>query len=175
MLGRSRGDTFVGVAKLKELQQQQLYQFEIWARSRSWDSFHRSHYDWWAFPIDEKSSYGFSYTITPEVRTQLANDPEFCSNLSRLAALLLLSWGWDTSTGAPVPSPERSQSWHSWPVRLYKCGRALKIFGLQAQFDAVKEYAVWLRAHGESLSYSSSATNNMEDVIVHWEATNTQF
>ena len=31
-----------------------------------WATFHHSHYDWWAFPIDQPSSYGSAYQVGKE-------------------------------------------------------------------------------------------------------------
>jgi hypothetical protein len=29
-------------------------------------SFHYNHYDWWAFPVNRKSSYGIKYKVFEE-------------------------------------------------------------------------------------------------------------
>lgn len=43
---------------------QQNEKFKQWAKRKSWSTFHSSHYDWWAFPIDSPSgSYGSAYQV----------------------------------------------------------------------------------------------------------------
>lgn len=51
---------FIGINALKEKMKAQNEQFKVWAKTKS---FHHSHYDWWAFPINQKSGYGLKYTL----------------------------------------------------------------------------------------------------------------
>lgn len=37
---------------------EQNHNFQKWYHKKNWQTFHSSHYDWWAFPIDEVSSHG---------------------------------------------------------------------------------------------------------------------
>ncbi len=48
----------------------QNVKFKQWTQKGSWDVFHSSHYDWWAFPIDQTSgSKGNAYKV--EERDQI--------------------------------------------------------------------------------------------------------
>jgi len=58
---------FVGCDALKAQQKTQLKFFESWVENGQWMKIHTSHYDWWMFPIDEKSSRGVKYTVNQEV------------------------------------------------------------------------------------------------------------
>ena len=76
-------------------------------------------YDWWAFPLDERSSRGLEYTVTPEALGQLKANAEFMKNLQRgvrgfhsvsqvapcQVVLLMLSWGWDVLQNKPIEKP----------------------------------------------------------------------
>lgn len=37
---------------------QQNQDFKKFHQKKNWHAFHSSHYDWWAFPIDEISGHG---------------------------------------------------------------------------------------------------------------------
>ncbi len=89
------------------------------AEKGEWSEFHDSHYDWWAFPLNEPSSKGFSYTISAVDGEALINDKEFISTFRKGASLVLLSWGWDVHINDFVPDHLRGkgQSWADWPVR----------------------------------------------------------
>ena len=52
---RNNSPNFVGIIRLKEIQREQVGKFELWTQDQDWISFHRSHYDWWTFPINEIS------------------------------------------------------------------------------------------------------------------------
>jgi hypothetical protein len=54
---------FVGLAALKEKLTHQIGLFEGWVNSGAFLSVHHSHYDWWVFPMDEKSQYGWKYCV----------------------------------------------------------------------------------------------------------------
>lgn len=144
---------FIGVEKLVLLHKAQIEAFEQWAVSGRWGDFHRNHYDWWAFPIDAPSSYGFEYSVSEEsVQTLLANT-DFVTSLRRGAQLLLRSWGWDYESHSPLANPHEDQEWREWPIRLYKCWRSMQIFGCKAEQEAVYAYAQWLQRNGESFEY----------------------
>ena len=50
--------------QIKQKCKEQNIKFKIWFNKKSWDVFHSSHYDWWAFPIDQPSgSYGTAYKL----------------------------------------------------------------------------------------------------------------
>ena len=48
---------FVGLADMKRRHADQILLFEQWAMY-GYEDFHRNHYDWWTYPIDEPSSFG---------------------------------------------------------------------------------------------------------------------
>lgn len=121
---------FVGVDAIAEKHRAQVQLFCDWAAAHDWAAFHSHHYDWWTFPIDAPSSFGFGYTVYETERAQLSAAPGFLNTLEEAARLLLLSWGWDAITNAPVAHPEPNQSWQHWPIRWSKCAQSLELFGL---------------------------------------------
>jgi hypothetical protein len=133
-------------------QARQVQQFEVWAARKDWARFHQSHYDWWTFPIDEMSK-------KPEFRVDAADvallkaHPGFLESLRRACELLLLSWGWDLSTAAPIKHPGPNQAWADWPIRLLKMTRSSQIFGLKDCFDAGRVLARSLHEEGRSLTH----------------------
>jgi hypothetical protein len=67
---------FVGLKEFRRLNANQIKLFEQWCKERAWKKFHNSHYDWWIFPICDKSNFGFKYSIFDEVRWTAV--PKFC-------------------------------------------------------------------------------------------------
>lgn len=145
---------FLGVAAIKQKQEEQTNLFEQWALKGNWGEFHANHYDWWAFPIDKPSSFGFKYTLDSEAIAELQKDQLFLASLAKAATLLLRSWGWDTATNSHVVDPGPEQGWANWPIRLSKCNRSLKLFGLSDLVASSQAYALWLKANGESFEYN---------------------
>ena len=145
---------FVGVASLKRQQAEQVLEFESWAAHGEWDSFHRSHYDWWAFPVDAPSQHGFTYALTPDAIETLRHDQDFLASLRRAAVLLLMSWGRDARTGKDVEYPTPAQVWQNWPIRLYKCARSLEIFEQWDLFNVARDYALELIDQGHSFHWN---------------------
>jgi len=37
---------------------EQNEEFRKWDQQKDYSQFHFSHYDWWAFPVNRRSSYG---------------------------------------------------------------------------------------------------------------------
>jgi hypothetical protein len=144
---------FIGVDALIEANANQLVQFRTFAQNRDWQSFHSNHYDWWAFPIGSPSSYGFRYSVSKESVEILRQSPQFLSNLSECADLLLLSWGWDSAKNEKLANVEPGQAWAHWPIRLYKAWRSMQIFGLLEQEISLRTYAHSLRESGQSFEY----------------------
>lgn len=52
----------------------QSHAFIKWDARKSYGTFHSSHYDWWAFPYDQPSSYRDKYQIGPVEKEQLIHD-----------------------------------------------------------------------------------------------------
>ena len=61
MKGASKSET------IKKDCLEQNKKFRLWASKKAWNTFHSSHYDWWAFPIDRGSmSHGNAYKVGPK-------------------------------------------------------------------------------------------------------------
>lgn len=144
---------FIGVQGIIQKQSEQLDKFEFWAEHHDWEAFHTAHYDWWMFPIDQPSRLGFAFTVyKEEVETMKANS-EFMQKYLRGAELLLLSWGWNLKESHAVECPEKNQSWHNWPIRLYKCAQSLKLFGCTSELNAVLVYGRILLEEGADFTF----------------------
>jgi hypothetical protein len=146
-------EEFVGIEQLKSEQLDQLNLFQRWADGSNWSSFHDSHYDWWAFPIDKPSGKGFRYSVSTEVIHDLLLDDRFIDQLRKCSTLLLLSWGWDSEAQKLVDSPEEGQGWAMWPVRLYKCNRSLRLFEQTDLVESTQAYTKHLIQLGIPLVY----------------------
>jgi hypothetical protein len=153
---------FIGVDALIKENANQLSQFRTFAENRDWQSFHSNHYDWWAFPIGSPSSYGYRYSVSRESVKVLKQSPEFLSNLSESAGLLLLSWGWDSAKNENLANVDSGQAWAYWPIRLYKAWRSMQIFGLTEREISLSVYAHHLRDKGSSFEYQG---RNLFDAI----------
>lgn len=120
------GTVFVGVANMVRYTVLQSNLFTKWTKASDWNKYHSSHYDWWAFPILERSSR-LQFTVpdlSVHYRALVAN-PLWPQAVFRNVSSLLLSWGWEGSTNTAISKPGDGQRWHNWPVRLYKMGRCL--------------------------------------------------
>jgi hypothetical protein len=146
-------NAFVGVSEIKQLNLSQLQEFRDWATTGNWGKFHSSHYDWWAFPINAPSSYGFKYCLTPEGLSALSQDEGFIASLRESAALLMLSWGWDILENELVENPQQEQRWANWPIRLAKCTRSLNLFGQDDFVQSARSFASFLESQGASFQY----------------------
>lgn len=134
------------IHKIKTKNAEQAALFEQWAENKNWEAFHFAHYDWWAFPISEKSSYGDEYSVNADEIEALKRDEEFMRNYHRCVDLVVKSWGWDLKNDAPILDKERTQEqqWTGYGVRLGKMANSLKLFGekdlhkkLQKFFDCI--------------------------------------
>jgi hypothetical protein len=145
---------FVGYEVLKSRQREQLDSFEAWAINNLWGSFHVNHYDWWMFPIDEPSRFGYAWTVYEGDVVELMNDEAYIRNYLRGVELLSLSWGWDLYNRNYIAGPQGDQSWQGWPIRLYKASKSLKLFGFDHLFESLRTYANDLMDNGESMEYN---------------------
>jgi hypothetical protein len=155
---RNTDPKFVGIEGLKAKQRETLEHFKRCAADGNWFGIHRSHYDWWMFPIDEPSSYGFAYTVYDGDVAELRTDAAYVSRYLEGASLLAQSWGWDLEAVRPVVNPGRGQSWQDWPIRLYKATKSVKLFGFEPQFQSFRAYGRGLLAMGTSFEYSRDLT-----------------
>jgi len=153
-LSKNEHPEFVGLQALKAKQAIQLASFEEWARDKYWQNFHSSHYDWWMFPYSQPSQFGFAYVVFASEIHDLKQDPEFSHNYLRGVELLLLSWGWDLYKQTLIHAPDPDQTWHNWPIRLYKCAMSLQKFGCDTEFNSVRSYARLLMEKGVSFEYN---------------------
>ncbi len=144
---------FVGLQVIKNDQEEQLRLFEEWASKGQWKNFHESHYDWWTFPIDEKSSHEYKYTVYEGDVAELKKDAEYIRRYLRGVELLALSWGWDLSERNYIENPKPDQKWHNWPIRLYKAAKSLKLFGFDEQFESLRMLAQDLVSKGRDMTY----------------------
>jgi len=144
---------FIGVENLIAEHKAQLEKFRVYAQNHDWHLFHNSHYDWWAFPIDFASSFGFKYSVSQESIAKLSDNPIFRSDLAEGARLLLTSWGWDWRLNRPLDFPEPGQEWANWPIRLFKAWYSMEIFGNSVEADSNRKYAEWLYSRGISFQY----------------------
>lgn len=145
--------SFAGIARLKKTLINQVNEFESWVSTNDWNSFHHSHYDWWAFPIDRPSSYGFMWTVYEGEIAELKKDSHFVSKHIHGIELLAASWGWDLFGRVYIPNPHPEQKWQDWPVRLFKASLSAKIFEYHEIFESLKMYALDLIKRGRILSY----------------------
>jgi hypothetical protein len=146
--------SFVGIDKLKRTHQHQIEEFEDWARQNEWEKFHYNHYDWWVFPVDRRSAYGMMWVVYSGEVQVLKTDAQFMQFYCRGVTLVAASWGWDLAACTPISNPQLGQSWHNWPIRLYKAAQSVELFGLNDYFDSLKTYALTLLAKGESFQYN---------------------
>ena len=118
---------FIGTAQLIRQTTLQTALFKDWIVQAKWRNFWGSgeHFDWWAFPIDANSGHGDRYNVAPAI-TELRNDPEFLHAVLENAQLLSIGLGYDLVTGLII-DPTRADH---YAVRLYKCGRALHLWGM---------------------------------------------
>lgn len=151
---RNRHPDFIGIEAIKAKQKWQLDRFEQWAAAGDWRELHRAHYDWWMFPIDAPSSYGFVWTVYEGDIAELKKDVNYIQNYLRGVELLALAWGWHLTEQAFVASPASDQRWHDWPIRLYKCAKSLQLFGFVAEFESMKKYAQHLIRQGKNMVYN---------------------
>lgn len=145
---------FIGVQALEAEQSEQLATFEEWAHNHDWRSFHSNHYDWWMFPIDAPSQFGFKYTVYATEISALSTLPGFLQRHARGAELLLMSWGFDANNLSRIVSPEPDQAWANWPIRWFKCTRSMQLFGQSEMYSACLAYGKELMAAGTSFHYN---------------------
>lgn len=149
----NRHPEFVRVDGIKEKHAWQLALFEQWVAGGEWRRIHQAHYDWWMFPIDAPSSFGYAWTVYDGDVAELKRDDDFLRGYLRGAEILALSWGWDLGGCAPVPEPHPDQRWQDWPIRLHKCATSLRLFGFPRRFESFRLFAGGLMAEGTDMTY----------------------
>lgn len=118
---------FIGTAQLICQTTLQTSLFKDWITQSKWRNFWGSgeHFDWWAFPIDANSSHGDRYNVTPAV-AELRNSATFLEAVLENAQLLSIGLGYSLESGQVI-DPARADK---YAVRLFKCGRALHLWGM---------------------------------------------
>jgi len=107
-------------------------------------NIHKAHYDWWMFPLDERSSYELDYTVFADDIEDLKHDEEFMKNYKEGIKLLLLAWGWDIEKKELVMSPQNGQKWQQYPIRFYKAAKSALLFGENEYFESMRLFALQL-------------------------------
>ena len=138
-------------------------------RNKRYGLFHSSHYDWWAFPIDKLSSKGQKYMVTSQEKTKLIKDEQFMQALRTNAILVSRSWGYDLQKGIDIISKMKEQSWHKWPIRLYKMSNSLQLFEQWHLHRNSIKYGMELINRGENFSYFNE---NLDRYYKEWEHRN---
>jgi hypothetical protein len=118
---------FIGLEELKNKNYDQVEAFQYFIFKRDFNSFHGSHYDWWAFPITAKSSYGYKYAIDPVEAELLKKDEVYMKQYLYGVKFLAFAWGWDILNADYIAKPFKDQCWSDWPIRLYKAAMSLDI------------------------------------------------
>lgn len=152
-ISRNTHPEFVGVDEIMQKQSDQLELFEYWAEQHDWTAFHTAHYDWWMFPIDQPSRLGFAYTVFDEELKMLKENSGYMKKYLRGVELLMLSWGWNLNEKKFIENPEMGQTWHDWPIRLYKCAQSLQLFGCMNELNAVLIYGRYLLNNGADFTF----------------------
>ena len=145
---------FIGLDALKQTHNKQVLEFEDWATRNDWEKFHCSHYDWWTFPINHRSSYGSKYVVFEGEITELKKDETFLEGYVKGAKLVSASWGWDLKYCEKLKNHLPGQSWHQWPVRLYKAALSVKLFGYDELFFSLQTFALDLISKGEGFVFN---------------------
>ena len=166
--------TFVALEQLDAMHKKQLDFFEQRTKSQEFVAIHSSHYDWWFFPIDERSGHGYKFTVTEEEVEMLKKDLVYMQNLRRGIHLLLFAWGFDSNTNQFVKNPKKGQQWTRYPVRLYKAGRCAQIFGEAKLFDSILTFTRNRVVDNDpnnldELVFSSSFTGKKENALDLWQ------
>ena len=154
---------------------EQHQKFSEWAAKKDWNNFHNSHFDWWAFPIDEVSnSYGQKFAVPQESLTKFRQDPDFLKRLDENLINTSKSYGWDLLEekwfGDDVRDPNQVPQKLS-QIRLYKMARSALVLGrcahfrsLQKMYDNLTSFG-WFKNQDEGFwSTNHPCTNSGTDV-----------
>ena len=124
---------FIGTAQLTRQTSLQTTLFKDWIVQAKWRTFWGSgeHFDWWAFPIDANSGHGDRFNVAPAIG-ELRQNSDFLGAVLENAQLLAIGLGYDLAT-SQIIDPARADH---YGVRLYKCGRALHLWGMPVAHQA---------------------------------------
>ena len=124
---------FIGTTQLIRQTTLQTSLFKDWITQSKWRNFWGSgeHFDWWAFPIDANSGHGDRFNVAPALG-ELRQNSEFLGAVLENAQLLAIGLGCNLATGQII-DPARADH---YGVRLYKCGRAIHLWGMPVAHQA---------------------------------------
>merc|ERR1712228_459976 len=98
-----------------------LTKFIKWDKSKQYDRFHHSHYDWWMFPNDRDSwGQGRKYAVFAKDIDDLLKRDGYAESYKLGARLVLRSWGWDMDKMEFIQNGTEDQKWTGYNVRLLK-------------------------------------------------------
>lgn len=156
--GNNQDPTFAGIQGMKDALRNQssaghgdVNKFKKWAQAGEWKQFHATHYDWWMFPLDRSSGYGFKYSVYQDDIQQLRADPAWLKDYRLGAILLMQSWGWDVANKKMYTALAPDQKWQNWGVRLGKLGHSLILFEQWDLYAGVEAYVQYLTKSGVNL------------------------
>jgi len=145
--------SFIGIEGLKQVHDNQIEQFKKWESRNDWEKFHGSHYDWWVFPIDRPSAYGYRYVVYEGEIRELKRDIQFIEKYLNGVEMVSASWGWDVREKRTLSSLQDGQGWHQWPIRLFKAALSVRLFGYDDLYNSLCIYADELMKRGERMEY----------------------
>lgn len=147
---------WVGIDEMVRLQRETFDRFLRWTTESAWHKFHRAHYDWWAFPINRRSNYGFTYTVFEEEIERLKATPAYVDVLLELARFQMGAYGWDligAGSMGDYREPDQRFTGETRVARLEKCARSLQLFGLCDAFQSVQAFANLLISKGVDMQW----------------------
>jgi hypothetical protein len=127
--------------------------------------------------------------LTPDAVDELGYDDQFVTDLRLGVCLMVKSWGWvrvpsdlplrkthsssssfkDIERGEYFAKLDKNQKWSYWPVRLYKAGRCMWLFGQDDYYQSLKALANDVKTNKkEKLDYFSHTKNGKADVFEAW-------
>jgi hypothetical protein len=75
----------------------------------------------------------------------------------------------DIENGQLFHQRDDKQKWSYWPVRLYKAGKCMWLFGQDDYYQSLKKLAYHVRdKEKEKLDYFSHTKNGKADVLEQW-------
>lgn len=134
--------TYGGTEDLMTRNTEQHKTFTEWAKSEDWTKFHKEHFDWWAFPIDEVSnSYGERFRVPEDEVIKLRKDKDFLKRLDENLTNATAAYGWDIKSGKwigdDIRDPDQVPQSLS-QIRLYKMARSAMVFGRCSHFRSLQ-------------------------------------
>lgn len=120
---------------------------------KNYYTIHHSHYDWWAFPINEISSHGTKYQVDEKDMSEFKKNEKFIEALRSNAILVCKAWGYDLVQGKPFSAVTADQKWQNWPIRLYKMTKSLELFEQNDLHANAAHYGIGLIDKGHKFVY----------------------